>query len=271
MDAAGILFYVYIKAMKRLLLLLCLFALSASAAQYRLYLKEGGFHSVREHQVLADRVRYYSTERGDWEEIPTEMVDLKKTEKELAARSELLAEEKKLSNEEIAAEREMRRIIASIPEDPGVFYLTAENKMARIKIAESTIVTDKKRQILKLLSPVPLVAGKSTIELAGEKSANSFSEKRPEFYMRLSKPQQFALVQLTPTKKGARMVETVQVLPVAKDQKFEERKELEIFRQQLGEGLFKLWPQNDLAPGEYAWIEFTEGEVNLQIWDFRIP
>jgi hypothetical protein len=70
-------------------------------------------------------------------------------------------------------------------------------------------------------------------------------------------------------KKKSRIVETVQVIPVSKEL-FEERKELEIFRQQLGEGLYKMWPQADLSVGEYAWLEFTEGKANPQIWDFRI-
>jgi hypothetical protein len=61
----------------------------------------------------------------------------------------------------------------------------------------------------------------------------------------------------------------VQTVPVS-NEKIEERKELEIFRQQLEEGLYKLWPQTDLTAGEYAWIEFTDGQVNLMIWDFRI-
>lgn len=261
----------YIGGMRQLLLVTLIFVTSALASQYRLYLRDGGHHSVREHQISGDRVRYYSTERGDWEEIPTELVDLKRTEKERAARNEVLEKEKQFSNEEAAAERELRRIIATIPLEPGVYHLNAENKILPIKIAESAMVTDKKRQILKLLSPVPIVAGKSTVELTGDKSSNAFTDKRPEFYFRLSRSQQFGLIQLSPSKKGARIVETVQVLPVAKDVRYEERKEVEIFRQQLGEGLYKVWPQSDLAPGEYAWIEFTEGEVNLQIWDFRIP
>jgi hypothetical protein len=254
--------------MKRLFYWLLL-ALPLLAANYRLYLKEGGHHLVREHKVLEDRVRYYSIERGEWEEIPVELVDLKKTERELRAREDSLAEEKKIVAEENAALREMRRIIASIPEEPGV-YRVADGKLETLKIAESALVTDKKRQILKVITPIPIVAGKSTIELSGVASATVYSERRPEFYIRLSQVQQFGLAQLTVNeKKKSRIVETVQVIPVSKEL-FEERKELEIFRQQLGEGLYKMWPQADLSVGEYAWLEFTEGKANPQIWDFRI-
>lgn len=255
--------------MRRFFLSILIMALAALAAQnYRLYLKEGGHHVVREHKVDGDRVRYYSIERGDWEEIPIEMVDLKKTERELGAREEAAKSERKMDADEAAVEREMRRIVASMPEEPGLYRLGEANKIITMKLAESTLVTDKKRQVLKVLSPIPVITGKSTLELTGEKSPNIFSERRPEFYLRLSKPQQFALIQLTP-KKGARIVEVVQSVPVTKE-RFEERKELEIFRQQLDEGLYKLWPQADLAVGEYAWIEYTDGQVNPMIWDFRI-
>lgn len=243
-------------------------AVLAMAAQYKLYLKDGGFHRVREHQELGDRVRYYSVERGEWEEIPTELVDLKKTKAELAARVEETEKEAKMLDAEARVERELRRITASIPEQPGVYTLGEGGKVTAIKQADVTIVTDKKRQVLKVLSPLPMVAGKSTAEIAGEKSANIYSERRPEFYFRTSRPQQMALVQMQ-MKKGVRVVEVIQVVPVSKE-KIEERKEIEIFRQQLDEGLYKVWPQADLTVGEYAWIEFTEGQVNLQVWDFRI-
>lgn len=255
--------------MRRFFLSILIMALAIVAAQnYRLYLKDGGFHLVREHKVDGDRVRYYSVERGDWEEIPLELIDLRKTQRELGAREDAARNERQVAAEEAALEREMRRIVASIPEEPGLYKLGPDNKIITLKLAESTLVTDKKRQTLKILSPIPMVSGKSTVELAGERSATIYSERRPEFYLRLSKPQQFALVQITP-KKGARVVEVVQIIPVSKE-RFEERKELEIFRQQLDEGLYKIWPQADLAAGEYAWIEFTDGQVNLMIWDFRI-
>jgi hypothetical protein len=258
----------YAFGMVRLLAFLLL-ACSLFAANYKLHLREGGFHVVREHKVIEDRVRYYSVERGDWEEIPVALVDLAKTEKELKARADALAEEKQIVAEEAAALRELRKIVASIPEEPGV-YKIIDGKMTALKVAESAMVTDKKRQVLKVLTPIPIVAGKSTIELAGTTSATVFSERRPEFYIRLSTVQQFGLVVLTPNeKRKSRIVETVQVIPVSKEL-FEERQELEIFRQQLGEGLYKIWAQEDMPVGEYAWLEFTEGKANPQIWDFRI-
>ena len=58
---------------------------------FKLYLKDGDFHLVREYQLQGDRIRYYSTERGDWEEIPKQLVDLEKTERERKTKDEEIA------------------------------------------------------------------------------------------------------------------------------------------------------------------------------------
>ena len=50
-----------------------------AADSFRLYLSDGTYQQVREYKVEDERVRYYSTERSDWEEIPLRLVDLKKT------------------------------------------------------------------------------------------------------------------------------------------------------------------------------------------------
>ena len=41
----------------------------------KLYLKDGDFQLVREYRMEGNRVRYYSVERSQWEEIPADMVD----------------------------------------------------------------------------------------------------------------------------------------------------------------------------------------------------
>src|SRR5215470_2690895 len=47
----------------------------------KLMLKDGNFQLVREYQRKGERVRYFSLERGAWEEIPAAMVDWDATAK----------------------------------------------------------------------------------------------------------------------------------------------------------------------------------------------
>ena len=48
----------------------------------------------------------------------------------------------------------------------------------------------------------------------------------------------------------------------------EQQEQVEIFRQQVDTDLYKIWPVKPLEPGEYAVMEYTDGKVNIQIWDF---
>ena len=88
--------------MRRAWLALVLLVFTASAANIKLYLKDGGYHLVREYKVETDRVHFYSVERDEWEDIPLTMVDLKRTESEAAARKQALAHDAKVLSDEEA-------------------------------------------------------------------------------------------------------------------------------------------------------------------------
>src|SRR5579883_1634271 len=189
--------------------LLCLAA--AWAANIKLYLTDGTYNVVREYQVNQDRVRYYSVERSEWEEIPLSMVDLKRTESEAAARKEQLEAEAKSAAEEEAAAREIKREVSRIPIDPGVYWLEG-NQTKVLPVASSVVHTDKRREVLKTLSPIPMVAGKATLELDGAHSANVFTNPEQEFFIQLSETERFGIVKLTvkdTAKEKVRIVENL--------------------------------------------------------------
>lgn len=254
--------------MRKLLFLLAASALSLLAANFKLYLKDGSFQLVSEYKVDGDRVHFYSVERSDWEDVPVDLVDLKRTDAETEARKEELDKESKEVAEENAAAREIRNEILKIPQDPGVYQLN-DGQLRIFKEADAVVHSEKKMNSLKHLSPVPVFDSKSTLEITGLHSPNVVHEDRPEFYFQLAQLESLSIVKLTSHKDG-RVVERLSTVQVVKETT-EERDMVETFTKQLSDnGLYKIWPQQPLEKGEYAVIEYTDGKVNARVWDFRI-
>ncbi len=212
-----------------------------------------------------------SSERGEWEEIPLELVDLARTKKEAAQHEEDLKADAKAQAAEDAAERLAVREVEEIPPEPGVYYIH-DNKLEAVKVAESKVVTDKRRQ-----SPESSLARPDGLRQsdAGNRRRYLFQGNRPT-----NAPSSFSasqtsnasrIVKLAPTKKGSRIVENIHMIPVTKEIQ-QEFKEIETFKKQEGDNVYKIWPEKDLDPGEYALVEYTEGleSINTQVWDFKI-
>jgi hypothetical protein len=254
--------------MGRILLVLAALAAAAWAANVKLYLMDGGFHLVREYKVEADRVRFYSIERSDWEEMPLDLVDLKRTEQEAAARKEELDKDAKVIAEEEKVEREMEKEVMRIPQDPGVYWLQGTEAKV-IKEAEAAVRTNKGRAVLAKLSPIPAVSGKGTLEINELHSPNVFTNPEQEFYIQLAETERFGIAKVTP-KGTVRIVENLTFVPITKET-VEEPTMVDIFRKQLTDGgLYKIWPKEPLEPGEYAVVEYTEGKLNMKVFDFAV-
>ena len=256
------------KGMRKYLLALAILACAAWAANLKLYMKDGSYHVVREYQVLPDRVHFYSVERSDWEDVPKDLVDLKRTESEAAERQTKLdagrqspwPRRRRPSGIWKKRSGGSRRI-------PGAYWLLG-NEVQVMKLAESTVHTNKGRAILKKLAPVPVITGKATLEIQGAHSLNVFTNPEQEFYLQLSEPERFGIAKLT-TKGAVRIVENVTTLPVV-NEIVEEPTMVDILKKELDGGLYKIWPKEKLEPGEYAVVEYTESKLNIQVWDFAI-
>jgi hypothetical protein len=253
--------------MRRIAFLL-LAAAAAWAANIKLYLNDGSYQIVREYKVQDERVRYYSVERSDWEEIPRNLVDFKRTESEAAERQKALEKDAKILSDEDKVQRELEKEVMRIPQNPGVYW-TESDQTKSLKAAESTVHTNKGRSVLKVLAPMPVVSGKATLELQGPHSEHIFTNGEQEFYIQLSDTERFGIAKLTP-KGQVRIVEEITVVPVTKEY-VEEPAMIEIFQKQMTpDGLYKIWPRQALLPGEYAVVEYTEGKMNMQVWDFAV-
>ena len=251
----------------RLTLLALILLLPLEAVQIKLYLNGGGDLLVSEYEVLEDRVRYYSLERSAWEEIPRDLVNLEKTRRRaesVEARRQELREEERIEREAV---RRARTELHRVPLEDGVYHVDGEN-IVELKQSVVTFNGSKSRTLLQVLAPVPVVAGKTTAEIDGATSALTASGNRPMFYVRLDKMSRVEFFKLTPKKK----TRVVQVINTVKnvEEKFEKQEVIEIFRQQLAPKVYKVWPVEPLAPGEYAVIEYTPGEGDIRVWDFAL-
>ena len=250
------------------ILALAVLAVPALAENLKLYTTDGDYQVVREYQVVGDRVRFYSVDRSDWEEVPASMVDLRKTEAEASARKAVSDKQAKEFDDEAAAAAAQRAELAMIPKDSGVYQIV-DGKLRTFPVADFTVHTPKGNTALRVLTPVPIIAGKATVEVAGDHSPNVVTDRRPEFFFQLDKEEAFGIIKMRPGK-GLRVAESVEIVPVTKEY-VESRDSVQIFSKQLpGDDFYKVWPQEPLTPGEYALIEYEESKVELRLWDFRI-
>jgi hypothetical protein len=253
--------------MRKVCLLLLALSTLASAANLKLYFKDGSYQLVREYKVGSDRISFYSVDREDWEEVPAALVDLNKTQAEIKQRADDVRADADAQAAEDKAERDARKEVESVPTQEGV-YLIEDQKLTPLKVGESKVVNDKRRSVLKAITPVPLVNGKATLELDGPHSSQGTGNRNPEFYIRLSQDERFGIVRMG-EHKGNRVVEKLTIEPVVKETA-QAPDLVEVFRRQVADGLFKIWPQKPLEPGEYAVVQYSDEKVDMQVWDFFI-
>src|SRR2546430_6416801 len=163
----------------------------------KLVLKDGNFQLAREYQRKGERVRYFSVERGDWEEIPAAMVDWEATAKaEAEAEKGSTALLTKIHAQEEAAKIEtVLDVDASLQVAPGLFLPPGEGMFAiegksvtPLAQVGSQVKTDKKTFLKQVLSPIPIVPGKRNVEIPGAKAKTRISSSGPEFYLREAPP-----------------------------------------------------------------------------------
>ncbi len=274
--------------------LLLLAVVSAQEASRRLILKDGSYQSVTKYEVKGDRVRYYSAEREEWEELPNSLVDwpaTEKYEKERASAPEAVQLDKELERDNELAEAQLPQVAPGlrIPMDEGVFLLDTfqgEPQILELQQNVSDINRDTKGNILRgAINPVAGV--KASIELEGSHAAVQAHAGVPSLYMN---------VQAAPDQPGPEQPQQPQQPSVPFDRfhilhaevKGNKRILGDIKRQITGKvsqeqhlikttitrlqgGWLKITPTEPLVPGEYAIVEMMGKEgMNLYVWDFGV-
>jgi hypothetical protein len=174
-------------------------AVPGLAANHRLILKGGGYQVVREYQVVGDRVRYLSQERGGWEEMPADLVDWEATRKwerdhaapaaEDASPSMKEAEELDKEEADLRSDQKARMPeVASgleLPDQDGVFVLdTYQGTPELVELVPSDLsMNQKSKHGLSTLNP--LAGQRATIELDGAHAKVHLHVNDPSIYLSL--------------------------------------------------------------------------------------
>jgi hypothetical protein len=272
----------------------------------RLILKDGSYQLVTRYEVKGDRVRYFSAEREDWEELPSSLVDWPATDKFEHDRAAAAAAPAAVQLDKESLQEEEREAIQQpevvpglrLPMDSGVFLLDAFEggpQLVEIQQNEGDINQNRKSNVLRAAIN-PIAGAKATIELEGAHAAAQSHVKVPTLYISVDEtPNQFEQP-ATPkdTRSSGPQQPEQPIVPfdrfriVRAEVKGNKRIIGDIKRAFTGKisqeqhfvkttitdikgGWLKLAPTEDLAPGEYALVEMmgTEG-MNFYVWDFGV-
>ncbi len=260
----------------------------------KLVLKDGTFQLVRSYETNGDRVRYFSLERGSWEEIPASLVDwdaTAKAEKATTAADDALAA-KIHKQEEAQNIQTTLDVDASLQVGGGVFLPPGEGMFAvegksviPIPQVGSAVKTDRKNQLKRVLSPLPIIPAKQNIELDGKRATLRINSANPEFYLRelsTEDEQESGLERtsrqgttgpdvelLKATIKGnKRVIESIRSM--MGQELARENKTISIQQWEVAKRVYRYTLSEPLPPGEYALAEVLPGGLNLFVWDFGV-
>jgi hypothetical protein len=244
-------------------------------ANQKLIMKDGTYQIVRSYEVQGDRVRYFSVERGEWEEVPTALVDFDATKRAVdetkATREKQLEEAKELEKQRYYKPPDQGLEVAPgvrLPGDDGVFTIDGK-RLVRMAVSSGEIVTDKKRAAMMLAVPLPVIKSRSLVVLEGPKAAIRLNDPWPAFYVQSTDGlgQRLELVLLKDGKQS-RVLEDVDVSRGKAAKQTEERTMISIERKLLGPNVYMLKPFKPLEAGEYALGEVVDDKLALDVYDF---
>lgn len=244
----------------------------------KLVLKDGTFQIVREYSVDGDRVRYWSIERSDWEEIPSNLVDwdtTKKAEADQRQKDAELAEknrQRKLAEETAGVDQ----VDASLEVHPGLLlpdgvgmFVLANRQFVALKQDQAASKIDVGREIERTLSGVPVISSRHRIELPGKHSAIRFGTGDLEFFMRTADQREPRITLVRAQLKGDNRLLETESSSVVEDAT-DKGDDISTLLWDIAPGVFRYTIDKNLPAGEYAFVEQTGDGADLFVWDFTV-
>ncbi|HET6170054.1 MAG TPA: hypothetical protein VFE01_07730, partial [Terracidiphilus sp.] len=172
-----------------------------AGSNHRLILKDGSYQMVRQYQVVGDRVRFLSQERGDWEELPEDLIDWDATRKwendHFAAPDDIspaMKEAEDLDKEETTEREEQKTRMPEVaeglelPDQDGVFVLdTFQGTPELVELVPAALdLRGKSRHGLAVLNP--MAGERAEIDLDGGHAKVHLHVNDPSIYLSLDSP-----------------------------------------------------------------------------------
>lgn len=273
-----------------------LLAVAAYAESKRLILKDGSYQQVTKYEVVGNRVKYYSAERSDWEELPKELVDwpaTEKYEKDKAAgktndnpNARAVDAEEAAERAKIDAETPVVAPGIKLPGYGGVFLLDVyqnQPQLAELVQDGSEINKQMGRNILRATIN-PIASNKQSIEIKGAHARVQSHVGDPFIYILVDQDQDpsnnmpaenakehYKVVKLQ-EKGDSRVVGNISTAIYGKRK--QEARFIDTNSEVVQGGPWvKITPAEKLGPGEYAVVEMLGPEtkdMNLYVWDFGV-
>ncbi|HVB08454.1 MAG TPA: hypothetical protein VNF00_05850 [Candidatus Acidoferrales bacterium] len=243
----------------------------------KLVMKDGTSQLVSSYQIHGDRVRYFSVEREEWEEVPAAMVNWPATKKvQAAATKQDEALDARVKAQDAAARVAPLDVDASLEVVPGVFlppgdgiFILDGHAIFPLHQSAATSKLSKKRFVERALVPMPIVPSKQDVELAGAHASFRITNPSPEFYLRTADPGQPELELIEAHVHGNRRhIEDIDSLF---SEKSEKRKTMSLQVWEVAKGVYRFTLGQPLKPGEYALAEVSAKQgMDLLVWDFGV-
>ena len=254
----------------------------------RLILKDGSYELIRQFEIQGDRVRYFSTERNEWEELPNALIDWDATAKfadqnvqqTSAKKQEAMGGASAHRGEDAQTPTVMPGL--KLPPPEGVFLLDSYRgrpELNRLIQKGADINKNTGRNILRgVLNPVS--SSKQTIELEGQHAAIQSHVLNPAIYVAvdIGDPTKGYTAQTAynhlrivrcEEKNGNRVVAVSNITVYGKVKQSAQYVDVEV--EPISDYWVKVIPKETLQTGEYALVEFDEhGSMNLLVWDFGV-
>jgi hypothetical protein len=159
----------------------------------RLILKDGSYQLITKYEIKGERVRYYSSEREDWEELPYSLVNWPATdqyEKDRAAAASAPAAvelDKEAEKEHEATDADQPQVAPGLhlPEGSGVYLLDTfqgEPQLNEIQQTAGDVSRSAKGNIFRD-AMTPLAGAKAVIELDGTHASVQAHVDVPAIYI----------------------------------------------------------------------------------------